>query len=95
MHIHHKYASRELIDILSSMSFADDYIEVQRFENAIISGGEPSYGLNSFTQFVFDNADFNVATLTGYNTFHTMGGIACVTPPGSVDSLPIKCKVKL
>ena len=31
---------------------------------------EPSYNLNGFTQFVFDNADFNVATLTGHNTFH-------------------------
>ena len=37
-----------------------------------------------FTQFVLDNADFNVATLTGHNTFHSMGGIACVTPPGSI-----------
>jgi len=31
---------------------------------------------SGFTQFVFDNADFNVATLTGHNTFHGMGGIA-------------------
>lgn len=30
MYIHRKYASRELIDILSSISFADDYKEVQR-----------------------------------------------------------------
>lgn len=29
MYIHGKYASRELIDILSSMGFADDYREVQ------------------------------------------------------------------
>jgi len=42
VYIHSKYASRELIDILSSMSFAYDYKEVQRFEHALISGGEPS-----------------------------------------------------
>ena len=76
MYINCKYASRELIDILSSMSFADDYEEVQQFEQALMSGGDLSYDLSSFTQFVFDNADFNVATLTGHNTFHSMGGIA-------------------
>ena len=65
-----------MIDILSSISFANDYKDVQRLENGMISAGEPSYGLESFTQFVFDNADFNVATLTGHNTFH-----ACLTPP--------------
>ena len=80
--LHRKYAPREMIDILSCISFADE--EVQRLENGMISAGEPSYGLECFTQFVFDNADFNVATLTGHNTFHAMGGIACVTPPGKL-----------
>ena len=65
-----------MMDILSSISFADDYTKVQRLENGMISAGKPSYGLEGFTQFVFDKADFNVATLTGHNTFH-----ACVTPP--------------
>ena len=86
-----------MIDILSSMSFADDYEEVhiQRFEQALMSGGNLSYDLSGFTQFVFDNADFNVATLTEHNTFHSMGGIACATPPGSVNNSPIKREVKL
>ena len=48
-----------MIDILSSISFADDYKEVQRLENGMISAGEPSYGLEGFRQVVFDNADFN------------------------------------
>ena len=94
LYIHRKYASRELIDILSSISFADDYREIQRFENSLISTCQPSYALNSFTQFVFDNADFNISTLTGHNTFHAMGGIACVTHPGTVDKSPIKRTVK-
>jgi len=40
MYINCKYASRELIDILSSMSLADDYEEVhmQRFEQVLMSG---------------------------------------------------------
>lgn len=95
VYIHRRYASRELIDILSSMSFADDYREVQRFENALMSSVEPSYDLDGFTQFVFDNADFNVGTVTGHNTFHSMGGIACVTPPGMKDTVPVKRKLTL
>ena len=95
MYINCKYASRELIDILSSVSFADDNEEVQQFEQALMSGGDLSYDLSGFTQFVFDNADFNVATLTGHNTFHSMSGIACVTRPGSVNNSPIKREVKL
>lgn len=94
MYIHCRYASRELIDILSSLSFADDYKEVQRFEHALMSG-EPSYHLDGFTQFVFDNADFSVATVTGHNTFHSTGGIACVTPPETTDIPPIKREVNV
>ena len=33
---------------------------------------------------VYDNADFNIQTLDGRNTFHTMGGIRCVTPKNAV-----------
>lgn len=35
-------------------------------------------------QFVFDNADVNVNTLDGENTFHEMGGIMCITPHNAV-----------
>ena len=81
VYIHRKYGSRELIDILSSLSFADDYKEVQRLTTAVLQSSTPEYDLGNFTQFVFDNADFNISTLTGHGTFHAMGGIACVTPP--------------
>ena len=95
IYIHRRYASRELIDLHSSLSFADDYKEVQRFEQCLLSDGNISYNFSGFTQFIFNNADFNVSTLTGKNTFHSMGGIACITPPGSVNKSPIKRNVKL
>lgn len=45
----------------------------------------PNFSIQeSFSQFVFDNADVNVCTLDGYNTFHSMGGIQCITPPTAV-----------
>lgn len=75
-YLHRKYASREVIDILSGLSFSCSYKEIQRLNNSFLDGSEPSYELSGFTQYIFDNADFNVATLTGHNTFHTMGGIA-------------------
>lgn len=49
VYIRHRYTSRELIDILNNMTFADDYQEMLRFEHALISGGERSYGINGFT----------------------------------------------
>lgn len=39
---------------------------------------------HGFVQFVFDNADINVCTLDGLNTFHALGGIKCVLPRKSV-----------
>ena len=80
VYIHRKYASRDLIDMLSSLGFVDDYKEVLHLNQSFMTGGEPSYDLDGFTQFIFDNADFNVATVTGHNTFHSMGGIACTMP---------------
>lgn len=50
----------------------------------------PAIGSDSFTQFVFDNADvckwcvYLIRTLDGPNTFHAMGGIACITPSSHV-----------
>ncbi|ELT96415.1 hypothetical protein CAPTEDRAFT_203052 [Capitella teleta] len=48
-----------------------------------------------FFQFVFDNADFNVATISGHNTFHSMGGIGCVTPDSGKSRHTINRSTKL
>ena len=39
-----------------------------------------SYDLDGFLQLIFYNANFNVHSFDGYNTFHSMGGIAFITP---------------
>ena len=64
-------------------------------KHALISGGEQPYDLEGFIQYIWENADYNIVTLTGHNTMHSMGGIACVTPPGTRITSPIKCKVKV
>ncbi|ELT88628.1 hypothetical protein CAPTEDRAFT_216340 [Capitella teleta] len=48
-----------------------------------------------FFQFVFDNADFNVVTISGHNTFHSMGGIGCVTLDSGRSRHTIKRSTKL
>lgn len=45
---------------------------------------------NGFFQFVFDNADINVCTLDGQNTFHALGGIKCITP---LNSVSVNCPI--
>ena len=76
--------SRELIDLLSSLGFADDYREVQRLYDAVVPTDEPIYEwTDSLVNFVFDNADVDIRTLTGHGTWHAMGGIVGITPCGT------------
>ncbi|ELU03580.1 hypothetical protein CAPTEDRAFT_185644 [Capitella teleta] len=77
------------------LGFLDDYKEVQRLLSAIVSNYQPPYQLDGFYQFVFDNADFKVATISGHNTFHSMGGIGCVTPYSGRSRHTIKRSTKL
>lgn len=37
---------------------------------------QPSIHHDSFIHFVFDNADFNVGTLAGYGTLHSLWGVS-------------------
>ncbi|MES9880176.1 MAG: hypothetical protein ABW185_04765 [Sedimenticola sp.] len=78
-----KLESRELVDMLSSLAFADDYREVLRLYDARLPTGEKQYQwVNAIVNFVFDNADIDTRTLTGHDTWHVLGGIAGVTPAG-------------
>ncbi|KYM96907.1 hypothetical protein ALC62_12417 [Cyphomyrmex costatus] len=67
------------------MGFSASYSEVTMFENSLIQVDERKILENSFSQFVFDNADFNTNTLDGRGTFHAMGGIQCVTPSVGIE----------
>lgn len=52
--------------------------------NSLINAGPPHITDEAFIQHVFDNADINVRTLDGMNTFHAMGVIQFITPHSSV-----------
>ena len=84
VYVNARHESRELIDILSALGFCDDYREVQRLYDAMLPNEQQVYDLSGdLVNFVFDNADVNIRTLTGLGTWHAMGGIACVTPVGA------------
>ena len=71
------------------------YNEVHRFEqNAVLSYGTntPNYS-SQFVQYVADNADHNIRTLDGNDTFHGMGMIAIVTPGTKNSNQILRVKV--
>lgn len=79
---HQNFASKQMINVLSNLSFSENYSELKRLHSAISVGGVPPCNLTGFTQFIFDNADFNIATLTGHGTFHSLRVLACATTAG-------------
>ncbi|KYM97251.1 hypothetical protein ALC62_12065 [Cyphomyrmex costatus] len=85
-YLYKKFASKNLINILSAIGLSASYSEVTRFERACINRPQSKVLEGSFSQFVFDNADFNTNTIDGRGTFHAMGGIHCVTPKTGIEA---------
>ena len=80
--LRHKFASRELIDLLYRMGFGPSYDNVRKFQrNAAMSQGidilNPE---DKFFQFAADNVDHQIKTIDGKNTYHGMGIILAATP---------------
>lgn len=84
--LHRLYGSKHLINMLSSMGVCASYYEASVYINSLINAGSPIVNEDAFIQHVFDNADVNVRTLDGLNTFHAMGGVQCITPDSSVET---------
>lgn len=74
------FGSKALLTLLNKLGFCASYSEANLFEISAINVDETWQQQKGFRQFVFDNADANIATLDGKNTFHAMGGIECTTP---------------
>ena len=66
------------------MGICASYSEARRYEASAALQNQPVIDHQAFKQFVFDNADFNIRTLDGYGTFHSMCGIMCLTPGNAV-----------
>ena len=79
-YVHQLTGSWQIIDVLSGLGISESYGELRRLQGALDSEGIPSYKTTGFTNFIFDNADFHIATLTGHGTFHSLGGLMACTP---------------
>lgn len=82
VYFHRQYASECLVDILSSLGVCASYKETLLYEvsslfHPLSSIAPPEDGC--FLQYVCDNANHNVASLDGCNTFHSMGMIKIIT----------------
>ena len=58
------------------------FLQVKRYNQSILLSDQSTkeYQNINFAQMSADNVDHNIATLTGYRTFHGMGIIETVTP---------------
>lgn len=65
--IHKNFGSRELLEMLSSLGVSATYKEVTRYVNSQLRDKSTTLpdSIEGIVQFVFDNADVNVATQTG------------------------------
>lgn len=83
VYFHRQYASQRLVDILSCMGICASYKEALLYEASSLFHPQPAISPpeeGCFVQYVCDNADHNVATLDGLNTFHAMGIIKIIAP---------------
>ena len=92
VYMHRKFGSKLLIDLLSKLGLSHSYNDAITYENSSLTVDVPEDG-DAFHQFVFDNADYNVNTLDGLNTFPQMGGIQCLTA-SAAPSFPSFPKLK-
>lgn len=81
----HVFGSKWLNTELSRLGFSISYDEVTRYKQSVIQSETmknilSEYFPGTFSQWVADNLDHNVATLDGQGTFHGMGIIAVSTP---------------
>ncbi|KAK2578573.1 hypothetical protein KPH14_012007 [Odynerus spinipes] len=83
--LYKKFGSKNLIKVLSSLGFCSSYEEISMLEAASIMRPQRQVRNSAFTQFVYDNADYNINTLDGHGTFHCMGGIQCITPFDAIE----------
>lgn len=69
---------QKTVNLLACLEFSASYYDTRQLElSTIYYLSEPS-PIGTFSKYIFDNID--VATLDGLNTFHSIGGIKCITP---------------
>ena len=99
IYVYKKFESHVLVDILCSLGYGASCDEVKLFlDNILVTPScveqLKNLGEEAFTQFIFDNADWNKRNDTGQDSWHVICGIAAVSPSHIIeDKYTIKrCK---
>ena len=75
VHLSQKYGSKHLLNILSSLGLCASYAETSLFQLSALHHPRTEPQANSLHSLFL-----TICTIDGFNTFHSMGGIQCVTP---------------
>ena len=78
------FGSKWLINHLSGLGFCISNDEVLRYKQSAIECSDAQ-----FMQWVGDNVDHNIITLTGKDTFHGMGIISITQPARQLQHQPV------
>ncbi|KAK4883393.1 hypothetical protein RN001_006712 [Aquatica leii] len=89
VYVHRHFGSRQLVDFLHNWGFSVSYKETYRYKNSVIKETTEFDKQDGHIQYCFDNADFNIKTLTGHDTFHSLGGIRLTAPAPALGNIPI------
>lgn len=81
--IHRRTASRYIVDILNAFGFSLSYQEIMKMQKCAATEPQRKKLESAYIQHSWDNADINIRTLNGHGTWHSMGGLECVTPSTS------------
>lgn len=84
VYLHRQFLTKDAVNLFARLGFSASYDEARTFELSTIVESRDRILDHSFSQYVFDNADFNSITLDGHNTMHVMGGIQIVSPSDAV-----------
>ncbi|GBN71342.1 hypothetical protein AVEN_246386-1 [Araneus ventricosus] len=61
--------------------------EICQHETSVTKTTSSEVQDNAYVQFVFDNADHNTRNVDGHRFFHIMGGVQCMTPSSTVQTI--------
>lgn len=82
--LYRKYASKEGIEVLNALGFSSSYNEISNFERSTVLCQNISFDSDAVFQIGSDNADMNIDTIDGKNSFHVLGNLLMVCPSSSV-----------
>ena len=69
VHMHRTFDSANAVNVLHNLSFAASYKVCKKYGVSAMMTAQPEV-IDSFHQWIFDNADVNIRTLVGFGTWH-------------------------